>query len=137
MQDMFGIKELYSVNLRTKSKIEINGVVFEENEPILTFDNIQLAPLSENKIRRSARGGKNNEELVYWENTTDVTFSLSEGVISKNGLAILSNSKLIKKENEIFSCPFREELESNALGEIDTKYNINQDKPIFIYGGNI
>lgn len=136
MQDLFGVKELYSVNLRTTSRIEINGVIFEENEPIITFDNIQLAPLTENKIRRSARGGKNNEELITWENTTDVTFSLSEGVISKNGLAILSNSKLIKQENEVFACPFREKVESNEDGKIISKYTINQNEPFFIYDNN-
>lgn len=136
MQDFFGVKELYFVNLRATTKMSINGVDFEEGEPILTFDNIQLSLLNENKLRKTARGGKHNEELINWEDTLDVTFSLSEGVISKNGLAILSNSKLLKTENETIQCPFKETVESDENGIALSKYIINQNKPFFIYNNN-
>ena len=134
MEDYFGIKELYDVSLRCNFPTTIKGKKYEENEAIIKFDKIQIAPLTENKVRTSANGGYNNRQLVYWEETTEVNFSLSEGIISKIGLALLSNSKLFEKpEGALEPVNFNERLETNKNGEIKTKYSPINDNTLFIY----
>ena len=134
MNEYFNVKELYDVTLRTIFPIEINGKTYQENEPIIKFDKIQLAPLSESKTRTYASGGYENAQLINWEKTNEVVFSLSEGVISKIGLAILSNSQLIeKKEGEIIPIPFSEQLETSDSGTAELKYFPIQDNTLFLY----
>lgn len=134
MEDNFGIKELYDVSLRCNFPLIINGKKYEENEAIIKFDHIQIATISERKIRNYASGGIGNTRLIDWEDTQEVDFVLSEGIISKTGLAILSNSILQKNdENSKITVPYSEILESNSEGIITTSNNINNDKTLFIY----
>lgn len=135
MENYFGIKELYDVNIRATFPININGKDYDTNESIIKFDKIQLAPLSEVKKRVYATGGYGNAQLVEWESTKEVDFVLSEGVISKIGLALLSNSILEKKkEGEQNLIPFNEILESNEDGKIQTKYlPIVNKETFFLY----
>lgn len=137
MEEYFGIKELYDVTIRATFPIDIKGKTYQENEPIIKFNKIQLAPLIENKTRVSASGGYGNARLVEWENTNEVSFILSEGVISRIGLALLSNSKLLEKEKgESTIVSFCEQLETNEKGIIETKYSPIQDNTLFIYNTN-
>lgn len=108
----FGVKELYGVTLKCTSNMEINGEFFEEGEPILFFDKIQIAYLDEQKRRISAKGGYGNQTLVKWDETTGMGIQLSEGIISKTGLSILSNSKILSKDNTFIKIPYTETLES-------------------------
>lgn len=108
----FGVKELYGVTLKCTSNMEINEKWFEEGEPILFFDKIQIAYLDEQKKRTSAKGGYGNQTFVKWEDTTGMGIQLSEGVISKAGLSILSNSKILSKDKTIIPIPYSENLES-------------------------
>ena len=134
MEDYFGIKEIYDVSLKCIFPMEINGRKYDINESIIKFDRIQLAPLSESKTRTYASGGYGNAQLINWEKTNEVSFIISEGVISKIGLALLSNSQLAKKEaGEIISVPFTEKLETDDLGKVELKYRPNQDGTFFVY----
>lgn len=108
----FGVKELYGVALKCTSNMEINGKWFKEGEPIIFFDKIQIAYLDEQKRRTAAKGGYGNATLIKWEDTTGMGIQLSEGIISKVGLSILSNSKILSKDNTIITIPYSEELES-------------------------
>ena len=108
--DYFGVKELYGVTLKCTSNMEINGEWFEQDEPIISFDKIQIAYLNEQKRRTSARGGYHNQTFITWEDTTGMTIQLSEGVISKTGLALISNSSILKKNNQTIVIPDSEIL---------------------------
>jgi hypothetical protein len=108
----FGVKELYDVTLKCTSTMEINGEWYEENEPIISFDKIQIAYLNEQKRRVSARGGYHNQTFVTWEDTTGMSIQLSEGVISQTGLALISNSDILQKQNAKITIPYSETLES-------------------------
>ena len=102
----YGIKELYSVALKATYNVEIGGVVYEPGEVILRFDKLQIAHINEDRVSRSATGGASNRNLITWDNTKDVQFSCSEGVLSKTSLAILSNSKIVSKsKGENISVP--------------------------------
>lgn len=127
----FGIKDLYDVTLKTTSNIEINGEPYEKNEPIISFDKIQIALLSEGKDRRTAQGGLGNQSLIFWEDTTEIDFQFSEGIISKPGIGILSNSQILRKNNEPLILPCNEVLESDFE---EGKYVLNTKRPL---SGNV
>lgn len=123
----FGVKELYGVALKCTSNMEINGKWFKEGEPIIFFDKLQIAYLDEQKKRTAAKGGYGNATLVKWEDTTGMGIQLSEGVISKTGLSILSNSKILSQDNTSISIPYSEELETRNE---DGKYYLYLRHPL-------
>lgn len=133
----FGVKELYGVALKCTSNMEVNKEWFEEGEPLIFFDKLQIAYLDEQKRRTEAKGGYGNATLVKWEDTTGMNIQLSEGVISKMGLSILSNSKILSQDNSTITIPYSEEGES--VKESDNKYylylrhEIAKDKKPYVY----
>ena len=77
-----------------------------------------------------------NERLVWWEDTNKIDFVFRKGIVSKIGLSILSNSKMLKKESGGPSfIPFSENLESNENGEVFLKYSPAEGTKIFLYNG--
>lgn len=123
--DYFGVKELYAVTLKCTSNMEINGEWFEKGEPIISFDKIQIAYLDEQKHRTSAQGGYHNQTFITWEDTTGMRVQLSEGIISKTGLALISNSGILAQDNTKIVIPYSEILESegeNGEWFINVKY---------------
>lgn len=83
MNDEFGMKELYSVFLKTTYPMRINGKDFEEGEIIAAFDKIQLANFQEIQKMASANGGFDNRPHVVWKTTKEVDFIFSQGIFSK------------------------------------------------------
>lgn len=100
MDTEFGLKELEQVVLKATYPIEINGVCFEEGEVIAAFDRIQIANFQELKKRVSANGGFDNRGWVFWEDTKEIQLSFTQGIFSRNQFALLSNSRIIKIEEE-------------------------------------
>ena len=128
----YGIKELYSVALKATYNMEIGGVTFEPGEVVMRFDKLLIAHIAEDKTISSARGGASNSPLVTWDNTRDVQFMCEQGVISKSGLAILSRSKLLhKNQGEKISVPIIGEEIEPENGIITLKYMPNGNG--FIY----
>lgn len=122
----YGIKELYSVALKATYKMEIGGITYEPNEVVMRFDKLLIAHVSEDKTMSSARGGVNNNSLITWDNTRDVQFMCEQGVLSKTGLALLSRSKLVhKNEGEKISVPIVGEEIEPENGLITLKYRPN------------
>lgn len=110
----------------------MNGRVFETGEVIARFDKIQLANFREISSRVSATGGVGNRNLITWEDTKEIQLNFSQGVFSKQQFALLSNSKLLKVEQEIpllLSAHFSGE--SNEEGKIQ----IGKEKisNVFVY----
>lgn len=73
LQEM-GIKDLERVTLKARDYITVGPYSFEPGEPVLSFENIQVALLSENTKVIAARGGFLNQPRVIWEDRSDVTF---------------------------------------------------------------
>ena len=121
MENLMGMKELYDVVLKATYPIEMGKRIIEEGEIILAFDNIQIAGLNEVKNYVVAQGGFDNRELITWETTKELPLNFSQGVFSKNQLALLSNSKLIDLEpnNSVILITHREHHESDENGKIE------------------
>lgn len=135
MENNYGIKELYSVALKATYNMEIGGRVYEPGEVVLCFDSIQVASLSENKTYTNASGGFENKTLITWDNTKNVTFNCTQGVVSKNSLAILSDSQLAKTlDKAVISVPIIGEEQSPVNGVITLKHKPNGTG--FIYNKN-
>lgn len=139
----YGIKELYSVALKATYNIEIGGKVYEPDEVILRFDKLLIAHINEDKSSRSATGGHMNKNLITWDNTKDVQFTCSEGVLSKTSLAILSNAQIAQKvEGENISVPVIGEEIIPENGMVTLKHKPNGTGFIYdkesgekLYGG--
>lgn len=83
MNTEFGLKELYEVSLKLTYPIEVSGRTYEAGESIAVFEKILVADFSENKKFTSANGGFDSRALVWWEETKEIRFSISQGVFSK------------------------------------------------------
>ncbi len=128
----FGLKELYEVSLKLTYPIEVSGRTYEAGENIAVFDKILVADFSENKTFTSANGGFDNRALVWWEETKEIRFSISQGVFSKIQMLLMTNAKMLRNEKTpIINISCREEVESNEKGVAYTKHPISG--PVFVY----
>ena len=87
--EYFGIKELYEVVLKAKTPMQFGERALEKDEPVLYFDKVNMAMLSEKSSPIMARGGWSNLPRVIWEDRSEVQFSLTEGVMNSTGMGIL------------------------------------------------
>ena len=136
-QEYFGLKELRSVVIRARDNMVIGNREFEAGEPILYFEKIQISELNEGRKVTFARGGHGNYPHVVWENFNDLTFRMSEGVLSKMSFSILTNAEIFDKgENgkDIIRVPKRESL-IVYNGKIETLEEPLKEK-LFIYALN-
>ena len=105
----FGIKELYEVVLKAKVPMQFGSRRLEEGEPVLYFENVNISMLSERNSPIMARGGWSNMPRVIWEDRSEVTFSLTEGVMSSISMGILLSANMTEKQNGIsIEVPMRE-----------------------------
>lgn len=96
----FGVKELYEVVLRAKVPMQFGDRYVEEGEPVLYFENISMSLLTQQTSPIMARGGWANLPRVIWEDRSEVTFTLSEGVMSSISMGILLSANVTKPEKE-------------------------------------
>lgn len=98
MDQNFGHKELYEVVLRAKTPMRFGNREIEIDEPILYFDSIQMAVLTEQNRPVFARGGWANMPRVIWDDRQEVQFQMVDGVMSSVGMSILLSANVLAKE---------------------------------------
>lgn len=110
MQDQYyGIKELYEVVLKAKNPMQFGSRYIEADEPVLYFENVNLAVLSEQSNPIMARGGWSNMPRVIWEDRSEVQFSLTQGVMTSVGMGILLSASVLENtQDNIILVPKRE-----------------------------
>lgn len=132
MNSEFGLKELYDLTLKATYPIEMNGRCFEPGEVIARFDKIQIANFREITSRVSANGGFDNRAHVIWEDPKEIQINFTQGVFSKTQFALLSNSHLIKtQQNSCVLIPGYFKGESDEDGKIFVGKKYIQD--VFVY----
>ena len=99
LDQYFGIKELYEVVLKAKTPMQFGSRRLEAGEPVLYFENINMATLNERDTTVMARGGWSNMPRVIWEDRSEVQFSLSEGVMSSISMGILLSATVTEKKD--------------------------------------
>lgn len=94
IDEYFGVKQLYEVVLRAKVPMQFGKRYLQADQPVLYFQNINFATLSEKSSPIMARGGWSNLPHVIWEDRSQVNFQLSEGVMSSVSMGILLSASV-------------------------------------------
>lgn len=133
----FGVKELYEVVLKAKVPMQFGSRRLEEGEPVLYFENVSISMLSERNSPIMARGGWSNMPRVIWEDRSEVTFSLTEGVMSSISMGILLSANMTEKqEGTSIAVPIREgpfELDTGGGFYLNHYPILPPQKKVFIY----
>lgn len=133
MDNEFGMKELYSVKLKSTYPMEIKGKQIAAGEVLAEFDKIQIANFQEIQKQIAAQGGYSNRKLVVWTRTEGVDLIFTQGIFSKIQLGLMQNARLVKiDENQIIKIAQRDKLETDSEGVI-TLTHIPINNWIFIY----
>ena len=132
-QQYFGLKELNSVVIRAYKNTQIGSKFYKEGEPILYFEKVQISGLQEHTNIVMARGGQGNYPHVIWEDFGDLTFKLTEGVLSKTSFSVLANAGAFEREagEMVKKVPKRETLTVYS-GKVKTLQKPLKDR-FFIY----
>ena len=96
----FGVKELNEVVLRAKVPMQFGSRRIEAEEPVLYFENISMALISEKNSPTMARGGWANLPRVIWEDRSEVSFTMSEGVMSSISMGVLLSANVTDNREE-------------------------------------
>lgn len=109
MDEYFGHKELYEVILRAKTPMQFGSRKIESEEPVLYFNNVNMSLLSEQNRPVFARGGWANMPRVIWDERTEATFQMTEGVMSSVGMSILLGANVTTQtKDEPLYVPMKE-----------------------------
>ena len=100
MDQYFGHKELYEVVLRAKEPMYFGSRYIEADEPVLYFDDINMSLITEQNRPVFARGGWQNMPRVIWDERSEVSFQLTDGVMSSVGMSILLGSNVISEKDK-------------------------------------
>lgn len=120
--NLFSMKELYDVFLKTTCAISIDGIEYEEGETIAKFDKIQMAAVDADTSWVSANGGFDNRARVFWQTTKDVRINFTQGVFSTLFFSLLTNSKKITKpinQNILIHKQEYKESDENGMFTLD------------------
>lgn len=132
----FGMKELYQVKLKATDRMIIGNRQVEKGEPVTYFDHIQIAALNENVVPVAARGGRNNDALVIWEDRKEVNFRMSMGVLSDIGFALLTNARIADEKPDLLPISVSETVEVDEDGRVTLLNHLpveDKDYPIFCF----
>ena len=98
LQEM-GLKDLEHVVIKARDYITLGSRSYEPGEPILYFENIQIAVLSENTRLIAAQGGYLNQPRVVWEDRDNTTFQFSNGTLNQLSLNMLLEANMLHELN--------------------------------------
>lgn len=132
MNNEFGMKELYFVQLKTTLPIEINGKYLAPGEVVASFDKLQIANFQEIRPYVTAHGGYEDRDRVFWETTKGVEIVFSQGIFSKEQFSMMYNARLWNIEQETFPISQRDFVETNEEGILELT-QVPKDTNIFIY----
>ena len=122
VDEYFGVKELYEVMLKAKVPMQFGSRYLEEGEPVLYFEKVNMAMLTEQSAPIMARGGWANLPHVIWEDRSEVQFSLTEGVMSKISMGILFSANVTDK-------PYGESI---LVPRREGPYDLDSDHQLFL-----
>lgn len=91
----FGVRECCDVMFKAKTARKIGSRQFYKNEPVLLFDTLTTSTLEGSGTTVYAQGGRGNARLMSWDGDRAVTFTMTDALMSKEGLAILASANLI------------------------------------------
>lgn len=127
-----GVKTLEHVTIKARQNTNLGSKVVEKGEPIIYFENLQIATLSEKGSIQAARGGLHNEARVVWEDRGNTIFQFSNGTVNPVSLNFLLEAKVISK-NDGLLVPYMEKLEVDDSGHAYLTYKAEESEKLFAY----
>ena len=128
-----GIKDLETVCLKTREQVAFGNRVLDAGEPVLYFDNVQIALLSEQVIPTMARGGWGNEPLVIWEDRKETMFSFTNGTLNTISFNLLLNANMLQANETEPLFMVEKDLETDEQGRVVLKYEPDMNSRFFAY----
>lgn len=128
-----GIKDLERVCLKTREEVVFGNRILEADEPVLYFENIQIALLSEQVMPVMARGGWGNEPRVIWEDRKETMFSFTNGTLNTTSFNLLLNANMLQAQptEPLF---YVEDLIIDDWGGVTLKYEPEtKTKKVFFF----
>ena len=132
MEGMFNFKDFEKVKIKATYDIEVGNRKIQPGETIVVFDKIQIAGIDGISRYVTAHGGFDDRARVFWETQREETLKFSQGVFSKEQLALLTNSRfVVESEEEVIEISEREFAESDEDSLINLKHTPIRD--LFLY----
>ena len=93
----FGVREICDVTFKAAAANQkVGSKVFKKYQPVFMIDTATTSNLQQNTSSVYARGGKGYARLIAWEGEKEMTFTVTDALMSPMGLAVLSGAGLIK-----------------------------------------
>lgn len=132
IEQNFATKQLYQVSLKANTDMKFGYRRVVAGEPVLYFDNIEMAQTDEYTQSVAAKGGWGNMPRVLWEDRREITFNLKDGVMNNIGLGLILGAKVVTNESRIAT--YIPKREGPFPGNRITLSKAPTDKkPIFCY----
>lgn len=99
----FGVREIVDVVFKAAADNQrIGDRTFKKYQPVFKIDTAQTSSLEQSTTTVYAQGGKGYARLIAWEGEKQMTFTVTDALMSPMGLAVLTGAGLIKpKESNI------------------------------------
>lgn len=93
----FGVREIVDVVFKAAADNQrIGDKVFKKYQPVFKIDTAQTSSLEQSTTTVYAQGGKGYARLIAWEGEKQMTFTVTDALMSPMGLAVLTGAGLIK-----------------------------------------
>ena len=124
-----GLKDLEHVVLKAREQLVLGNHIYQPGEPVLYFENIQIAMLSENTRIITAQGGYLNQPRVVWEDRDNTMFQFSNGTLNQLSLNMLLEANMLH-EMTVF-VPHKQMVKIDDRGEVWLSYPYEPTKKRF------
>ena len=93
----FGVREIVDVVFKAAADNQkIGDKIFKKYQPVFTIDTATTSSLEQSTTTVYAQGGKGYARLIAWEGEKQMTFTVTDALMSPMGLAVLTGAGLIK-----------------------------------------
>lgn len=93
----FGVREIVDVVFKAAADNQkIGDRTFKKYQPVFTIDTATTSSLEQSTTTVYAQGGKGYARLIAWEGEKQMTFTVTDALMSPMGLAVLTGAGLIK-----------------------------------------
>ena len=93
----FGVRQCANIVFRAKQETTIGTSTFHVGQPVLYIDTATTSSMEQASTSVYAQGGRGNARLIAWEGDKQLTFTVTDALISPVSLSMLSGAGLIKE----------------------------------------
>ena len=132
----FGVRECVDVVFKALSAQKLGSHTFQAGEPVMYFDTLTTSTLEGAATTVYAQGGRGNARLLAWEGEKTLTFTMTNALLSPEGVAILTGADLIRADgtNQTVKAhhtiTFQIDGTNFTAGKLTLPLSENEPKPI-------